>query len=288
MTIREKGYHQWEGQLNDKNVRWLPMFFYGIRLIFRKRFSKALFTFCIIPFFFYLGTLWISNKSELQMLKRMFPMISFGPDFFNSFFTHSFTFFMLLLLSVFFGSDLISNDIQYKSFPLYFSRPLERKDYLIGKFSILLFYNLLFTLVPGILLYIFNFIFAGDMSFNLVFVGGLLIVPVLTSLFIASVTLVISSMSSNSRYVKIIMILFFFTSPAVAEILRDVFRNSYFELLNFFGTIQQMGTFLLGGKPEFSFPAWISVLEVVLIILGSMLLLYRRIGKLEAQLESGN
>ncbi len=71
---------------------------------------------------------------------------------------------MLIILSIFSGADLISADLKFKALPLYFSRPLSRGDYLLGKFSIILFYLLLFTLVPGILLLLFKMIFTGSLA----------------------------------------------------------------------------------------------------------------------------
>jgi len=247
-----------------------------------------LFGLALSPFFIFLGAIYVSTRPELRMFTRMVKMLQDEALFFKEFATNGFTFFMLIILILSFGAELISGDIRFKSFPLYFSRPLDRKDYLFGKFSIIMFYFLLFTLVPGILLYIFKFIFTGKLSIQPFTILGIIFVPLLCTFYIAAITLLLSSFSSNSKYVKIMMFLIYFISDAIANILFQIFKTDYFHILSMKSLIQQVGSFLFNTNPQYDYPAWLSLAVIALTSLGACTLLYKRIGKLEAQIESGN
>ena len=288
MTIREKGYHHWDGQLQSSALKWLPMFFNGIKAAFKKRFAKGIFIFCAIPFFVFLIGIYVSTRPELRMLKEIVRLLNDEPRFFNIFLTNGTLSFMFVLLGAFMGAELISQDVKFNSFPLYFARPLVRKDYIFGKFSILMFYYLLFSLVPGILLLIFKIIFTGKLAIGFHTLLGLIVVPPVVAFYIASLVLLLSSLSRSSRHVKIFIFIIYFLSQGIAELLVEIFGSSYFHLISISDIIKQMGTFIFNVPPEHRYPGWVSLVVIIVLSLGAYWLLYHRIGKLEAQIESSN
>jgi ABC-type transport system involved in multi-copper enzyme maturation permease subunit len=288
MTIREKGYHRWEGELKRTGLQWLPMFFNGIKTVFKKKYSKVLFSLALSPFLIFLGGIYVSTRPELQMLKELVKMLKDEAAYFNIFATNGFTVFCLVVLSIFFGAELISGDIKFNSFPLYFSRPLNRRDYIFGKFSILLFYFLLFTLAPGLLLYIFKMIFTGKVAIDFTVLLALFIVPVLISLYIATITLMVSAFSGNGRYVKIIIFVLYFLSEPIARLMVEISNSSYFLMISLKYNIEQMGTFFFNVDPKYSYPAWLSAAVIIVTCAAAYYVLYKRIGKSEAQIENGN
>jgi ABC-type transport system involved in multi-copper enzyme maturation permease subunit len=288
MTIREKGYHSWDGELRSSGVRWLPMFFNGIKMVFKKRFAKVIFAFSTLPFLSFLGGIYVSARPELKMVKRMFPVLDNEAEFFSLFLTNGLTIFILVLLGVYFGVELISGDIKFNSFPLYFSRPLNRKDYILGKFSIVLFYFYLFSGGAAIILFVFKIIFTGTLSIGFYTLLGLIVVPLVVSFYLASIVLLVSSVSRNTRYVKIAIFLIYFASFPIGNMLVKVSDSSYFHLVSIHWTIEQLGGFVFNTGPKFSYPGWLSLVVIIAVTLGSYLLLYRQIGKLEAQIENSN
>lgn len=288
MGIRERGYHTWDGELKSRGIVWLPIFLNGIKTAFKKKFAKVFFSFTISPFLIFLIGIYVSTKPELKMLTEVVKLLKTDAQFFCTFFTNGFTYFMLVMLSVFVFAELISGDLKYNSFPLYFSRPLVRKDYVIGKFSIIMFYLLLFTLVPGILLLIFKFIFTGELSVTPRVFFAIILLPILISSFFAAITLMISSISSNSRYVKIIIFLLFAFSNGISEMLKGIFKNTYFNLFSFPRNIEQLGAYIFNTRPVFSVPGWISLSIILGLIIFSFFIIFKRIGKSEAQIEIGS
>jgi len=288
MSIREKGYHKWDGKLKRTPVPWLPIFINGIKTAFKKKYAKALFSMAVGHFLVFLVGIYASTKAELKMVSEIVELLKNDALFFNTFFTNGFLMFSLLVLCFFVFAELISGDLRTNSFPLYFSRPLDRKDYVLGKFSIIMFYLLLFTLVPGLLLVIFKFLFTGSLSISPRVLFGLILVPILISTFLSAVTLMISSLSSNSRYVKIILLLFFIFSNSLAEILKAIFKSTYFNLFSVGRNLEQLGAYIFNIRPVFSVPGWMSLVFVLGFIALSFLIIFKKIGKSEAQIEIGS
>jgi ABC-type transport system involved in multi-copper enzyme maturation permease subunit len=288
MTIREKGYHRWDGQLQPSALQWLPMFFNGIKAAFKKKYAKGVFIFCVIPFFVFLIGIYVSTRPELRMLKEIVRLLNNEPLFFNIFLTNGTLTFMFVLLGAFLGAELISEDVKFNSFPLYFARPLDRKDYIFGKFSILMFYFLLFSAVPGFLLYIFKIIFTGKLAIGFHTLLGLIVVPPVIAFYIASLVLLLSSFSRSARHVKIFIFIILFLSRGISRLLVEIFDSAYFYLISIPDIIKQVGTFIFNVAPEHRYPGWVSLVVIVVLSLGAYWLLYHRIGKLEAQIESGN
>ncbi|MCK7481456.1 MAG: ABC transporter permease subunit [Candidatus Moduliflexus flocculans] len=63
------------------------------------------------------------------------------------------------------AAGLVADDLKHSSLQLYFSRPLTKKDYLLGKLSVIAFFVLVLTAVPWLVLVVFKLIFAGSLKF---------------------------------------------------------------------------------------------------------------------------
>ena len=281
MDIREKGYSRWQGELKAHHYNWLPIFFNGIKTIFKKKYSKLIFAFSGSTFIVFLVAIYVSTKPELKILSELVRLLKSDADLFKTFYANGFLFFMLVILSIFSGADLISTDLKFKAFPLYFARPLSRTDYLIGKFSIILFYLLLFTLVPGILLLLFKMIFSARLAVSPMLLLAILVFPLLECVFLASMTLALSILSSNPKFIQIAIFLVYMFSDNLAQILKAIFKNDYFFLISLPGNIDQLGCFFFRLKPVRAYPAWLALLPPLVISLLSVWLLSRRIKKAE-------
>lgn len=281
MPIREKGYYNWDGQLKESGPMWLPMFLNGIVQVFHKKRSRLLFAFASMPFLLFLAGVYIATKPELNMLREIVQQVKSDALLFHSFYTFGPMVFSMILLSVFVGSDLISGDLKFKSFTLYLSRPLSKLDYLMGKYSVVLFYLLLFTLVPGMLLIVAKLVFSGSFSVPLlVFISSVLF-PIVIGLFFSSLILMLSSFTTNSKFVVVMFFGVVIGSNVVAQIFKEVFKNDRFYFLSIEKNIENFGSFLFGTKSGMDMAGWPSGL----IILGAtalfMTILYFRINKAE-------
>jgi len=281
VPIREEGYYNWEGTLSKSKIKWFPIFTTGIKSVYKKRFSKLLFATASSLFFVFLIALYVSSKPELKMMSRLVKMISSDALLFRTYYTNGFLVFMCAMISVFAGSELISNDLKHKSISLYLARPLSKLDYITGKFSIILFYLMMFTLLPGLLLVIFKVIFTGDFSAGLALLVKSITFPVVISLFWASLMLMLSSLSENGRFVKIIFFVAFFLSQMIAGMFWGIFRNDNFMYISIEKNIQQFGSFVFGTPLEFRAPGWISGAILLGLTALFLLILAYRLRKVE-------
>jgi ABC-2 type transport system permease protein len=281
MPIREKGYHSWDGELKGKGTKWLPIFLTGIKSVYRKKRAKLLFAFPTVIFLSFLLLAYALAKPELKIFEQAIREITSEAFFFNTFFTAGPLIFAMLLISFFAGAHLISGDLKFKSFTLYLARPLSKFDYIKGKFSIVLFYLLLFTLVPGLLLMVAKTIFTGQFNIPVrVFIGSL-IFPIIVSFFFSSTILMFSSISKNYRVVVILFFTFYFLSAGVSITFAESLKNDYFFFLSIPQNIKQLGTFIFNTRPEFNAPSWISGAVLILLTLVFMAIMSWRLKRAE-------
>ena len=69
---------------------------------------------------------------------------------------------MILILLI--GPNLISQDLRFNALPLYFSRPLRRIDYFLGKLGIIAAFLAMVVIVPCIIAYVLGLLCSLDIT----------------------------------------------------------------------------------------------------------------------------
>ena len=114
--------------------------------------------------------------------------------------------FLGMVITAIVGPPLISRDVQSKAFLVYFSKPITRLDYLLGKASVILLFLFGAGLLPALAIYLVSVLFSPGIE---VIVQTSNIVPkiVISSLILgipsALVMLFYSSMTSSERYASV-------------------------------------------------------------------------------------
>jgi ABC-2 type transport system permease protein len=137
-----------------------------------------------------------------------------------------FTAFLVALFAASQGPELIVSDKQQGVLSLYLSRPMKSTDYAIAKLIALVLAMLVITLGPQLLLFIGRVFlgaapwaaFKDEWAKLLPIVGGTL----LTSMFVASIAMWLSSFASRRGYATASVIVFFLLAPALVEMFRAV------------------------------------------------------------------
>jgi ABC-type transport system involved in multi-copper enzyme maturation permease subunit len=214
MTIREKGYAHWDGQLKERRFPWAPITALGIRLAYKKKYFRFISFGSLVPAVIFLVGIYISERIEdfQYMFRGNKQLLEVNPSYFKTYMCSDFLLFMMVMILVVSGAGLISDDLKHNSLQLYFSRPLRKRDYLLGKANVIVFFLLLLTLIPGLLFIIFKLLFAGNFQFlasypwlPLAVIGYSLFVTA----FFCAYTLLLSSLSKNKRYVSILIFTIF-------------------------------------------------------------------------------
>ena len=286
MQIREKGYYKWDGELKKGGINWLPIFKNGIKSVYNKRFSKLLFSFSSGWFFIFLIAIYLSERDEVKTAGNMLggiikKILLSDAHLFHFFYTVGFFIFVLMILSLFSGADLISSDLKFKSYTLYLSRPITILDYIKGKYSIVLFYLLLFSLVPGLLLLLAKGIFAKTISISPYVLLASIIYPVLISLFFASMSLFFSSLSENGKTVKILFFSAYFFSDMLGGIFYGIFKNKDFFFFSIKKNMQQFGTFIFKTEESFYTKGLISGLILMGLTVFFFMFMYSKMKRTE-------
>ena len=176
MAVYRRNYKPYSGGYTQPWSRFLVLFRYSRRNLFRSKFLTGFFVIC----FFYpiacLFMIYIANSASF-LAKMGVPPELLTID--HSFFFHlmSVQGVLAFLLTAFVGPGLISPDLANGALPLYFCRPFSRAEYILGKSSVLAILLSEITWVPGILLFAVQASFAGPAWAwdNLWIVGSFLI-----------------------------------------------------------------------------------------------------------------
>lgn len=282
MSIKERGYTHWEGELTESRFPWWPITRLGVQLTFQKKFFKFFFFLSLTPALVYLVGIYISERMEdfRFMIQESVSFLRINPNYFKSYLTGDFLFFMIILILVFAASGLISDDLRHNSLQLYFSRPLRKRDYFMGKASVIVFFLLIITLIPSLILFLMKLIFSGSFEFfstypwlPLSIIGySLLIIG-----FFSFYALFLSSLSQNRRYVAVLIFGLYFFSDILFGIFRGIFHSPYFSLLSLKSNLQQVGAYVFQQKTPHE-TSWVySLLVLVSICVFSALVLRKKV-----------
>ncbi len=286
MTIREKGYFHWEGALREHRFSWWPITRFGIRLAFKKKGFKFLYAGAFVPALVFLVGIYISERiSEFRyMIRGSSQLLEVNPAFFKTYYTSDFLLFMMVMLMVVGGAGLIADDLRYNALQLYFSRPLEKRDYLAGKASVLVAFLLSLTLLPGLAFVVFKLLFSGSFRFIVAYPWLLLSVTAYSAAvtaFFCLYTLLMSSLSRNRRYVSILLFAVYLVSDILFGIFYGNFKNPAYALLSIKANLQQTGAFLFRQKPPYDIPAGWSMLVLAAVGAAAWLIVSRRVRSVE-------
>jgi ABC-type transport system involved in multi-copper enzyme maturation permease subunit len=265
MTIKEKGYAHWSGELEERKFPWLPITRFGVRLAFKSKYFKLFFLGALVPAIIFLAGIYVSERLEdfKFMFRESVPFLQINPGYFKIFLTNGFILFLIVLVLVFAGAGLICDDLKNKSLQLYFSRPLSKKDYFLGKTAVIFFFLFLITLIPALVLFIMKLVFSGSFKFFLAYPWlpvSIIGYSFLLTAFFSFYTLLLSALSKNRTFVAILIFGLYIFSDIFFGILYGNYRSPYFSLFSLRANMQQVGAFMFGQKAQYDVPWFYSFL----------------------------
>jgi ABC-2 type transport system permease protein len=238
MPIFEQGYQHWHGELKGHAWSWLTITRHGVRAQFRSRWIKAIVFTALMPAvgLASLMVLWglVEQKASfiqpfIAMMRDLPGELKEGPRNFRvPIWTLAFYFFFQvemffsMLLVLFVGQSLISQDLRFNAMPLYFSRPLRRIDYFLGKLGIIGTYLAAVAIVPVLVAYLLGISFSMDLSVlrdTAWLLAASLTYGLVVVVSAGTLMLALSSLSRNSRYVGAMWFGLWFISNGVAGVL---------------------------------------------------------------------
>jgi len=244
VPIFDQGYQHWSGQLSSHAWRWLAITRQGLRVGMKlPRVKRTLFVAWLpalgLAAFLCLWGL-IERKSDLvaglaPALRILGPEGIADPRQFRvQIWTLAYTYFMdaelwiSMVLILLVGPDLISQDLRFNALPLYFSRPLQRRDYFLGKLGVIGALLGMVTVGPAVIAYILGMLFSLDFTiirdtFSILL--GTIAYGLLVLVSAGTLILALSSLSRNSRYVMLLWLAVVLVSNVMSGVLMTAERQ---------------------------------------------------------------
>jgi ABC-2 type transport system permease protein len=243
MPIFDQGYQHWKGPLASHAWRWLTITRHGLRVQLRGRIIRLLLLVAWVPALALVvalalwGLLEQGTGSVLSLLRPILPPgiladpHAYRPAMWTLAYSFFFKFemFFIMLLVVVAGPNLISSDLRFNALPLYFSRPLRRIDYFMGKLGVIGALVAGVAVGPALVAYVLGIAFSLDVAVvrdtwrllpaSLTY--GLLIVVSAGMLMLA-----MSSLSRRSLYVGIAWVGLWLIGNTVAGVLTGIEQSS--------------------------------------------------------------
>ncbi len=152
MAVYRRTYAAYSGRLTPEWSRFLVLFRYSRRSLFKSRFQTGLFVACFFWPLICLAMIYLANNvAFLQRLGGVGQFIVIDNVFFFRFMTVQGV--LAFLMTAFAGPGLISPDLANGALPLYFCRPFSRSEYALGKASVLAILLSEITWLPGLILF---------------------------------------------------------------------------------------------------------------------------------------
>jgi len=242
MPIFDQGYRRYEARGPLRQVRFWPITREALRLILSKRAFLVLLMAAFAPFLVRLVLMYASLRfPDLQSWLPVDGRV-FG-EFLNM--QIGFT----ILLSIFGASGLIANDLRTGGILVYLSRPLTRRDYVLGKLGVPLALNLAVTLLPALALYVVALGLAPDQFFQweLAWIGPAIVVHAFViSLFVSLLSLAVSALSRSARVAGLGFFGLIFGLEMVRLVVQNGFNRPEAMLISFQADLQSLGVALFG------------------------------------------
>jgi ABC-2 type transport system permease protein len=276
MPIHDQGYRRYGGLKARTGTGWIVITRAGIRNQFAKRAFLGLLLLSWLPFFVRAVQIYAAaNLPQAQFL-------ALTGETFRQFLDQQQIF--VFFVTVYVGAGLIANDRRANALQIYLSKPLTRAEYIFGKLAILMFFLLLVTWVPAIVLLIVQISFAGNFTFlknNLYLFPAITVFSFIMVTMVAAAMLALSSLSKSSRYVAILYSAVIFFTQAIYGVLSVVTRSTQLSWISFPANLAQVGDVIFRLPPKYATPWPVSLLMILGLIAVSALILERRVRGIE-------
>jgi hypothetical protein len=281
MPVYDRGYTHWEHSERRAWPAWWVIAKRGIGAGLRHKGVLFLCLIALVPAVVKGTIIYFSLKAgELTRLLGG-GWTSIEPEGFLRFIEmQRFAVFAILAVT---GAGLIAQDRRDNGLSLYFSRPLDLRDYLGGKALIVAFFYCLVTLVPVYFLCVFAYVIAPDATG----LQMLLLTPLRATVYclltggsMGLVLLGLSAMGTRTIFVMVWWTILVMGTEALGGIARGIGRDTL-EAVNFLGQYHNAGAVLFGAGRRLAVSPAVSAVVVVAWTAVAFAVLRRRIRPVE-------
>ena len=275
MAIYRRNYKPYSGTMTPEWSRFLVLFRYSRRNLFRSKFMTAFFVIC----FFYpvvcLAVIYLAHSASfLAEFGVPTGVLTIDNKFFYAFISVQGVF--AFLLTAFAGPGLISPDLANGALPLYFCRPFSRAEYVLGKSSVLAILLSQITWVPGLVLFIVQSSLAGASWTwtNLWMAGSLMLSSLLWIAILSLLAMALSAWVKWRIVAGALLLALMFFGAGFAQAINAVLRTESGHFLNVAYLMETVWNSLFQVDATHAIPvsqAWIALLLYCFICLALLM-----------------
>lgn len=270
MAVYEQSYHRYEGPITPLRTRFLviPRYAYhrlsGSKLLWALLVVSTL-TALTMAFLIYLR----HNAKLLESAGiQLGGAFAINAGFFGIFLGIQLGIGFLLVLIA--GPALISMDLANGALPLYLARPITRREYVLGKLTVLAAMLSVTTWVYGLALWGLQATLAGAgwALDNLRIASGLFLGSWVWILVLSFLTLALSALIRWPLAVRGVLLVLFLVLPAFGFALSQILRTPWGQVIDLGADLSVVVAWLLGTTPTEGPPvmgAWLMLTAVVLV-----------------------
>jgi ABC-2 type transport system permease protein len=242
MPVFDQGYQHWSGELSSPKWRWLAITRRGLKTALQGRPLRMTLILAWLPalILVFILCMWGLVERQSALVESVLPFLTSllgrpivaGPrDYRVEIWTLCFHYFLLwelwfsMVLVLLVGPNLISQDLRYNALPMYFSRPLRRMDYFLGKLGIIAALLAAIIIVPSLIAYLLGMLFSLDVTIirdTLPILLGAVTYGFVITISAGMLMLALSSISRNSRYIALFWMGIWILSGTVSLVLLKV------------------------------------------------------------------
>jgi ABC-2 type transport system permease protein len=277
VPIHDQSYRRYAGAKAGPGKAWTVIAKAGIMTMLRKRLFIGLLLFAWLPFVVQAVRVYvaINYPATAQILgadAKMFRDFLKFQDFF------------VFIMTIYVGAGLIAQDRRANALQIYLSKPLTRFEYVAGKATALVAFLLLVTWVPAILLLLVQILLAGSFAFvqkNLFLFPAITVFALLQVLLATFTMLALSSLSKSARFVGVMFAGIILFTDAIHGMFWLMTKSSGASLISPSASLNQVGDIVFRRPARYDTPWLLSLLVLLVLIVGSTLILDRRVRGVE-------
>jgi len=316
MPIHSLGYRSWEGPLSSENSRWTVIAAIGIRRAWQSMWLRRIVFFAWVPgvimammiylfeqaiakgnpsAFAYSGLIdMFLGRIDSESLRRSVAsstqmsqdLVAYRHQFWCSLLQALYQRSQVIVLILVVGitaPPLISQDMRSRAFLLYFSRPISRTQYILGKAATIACYVLVISFLPGMTLYVAGVLLSPDISIvldtwdiPLRVVGATITMVVPTT----CLGLMLSSLTTETRFASFAWFsvwVFGLVSNVVTSAFVATGGDTPLQMLSLFHVIADVQGWLLDVRPDTEIDIFGPVSVLIAVTVVSLTVLYKRV-----------
>lgn len=265
MAVYEQTYRRYDGPVTPRSRRWLALPRYVWERMTGSKLVIVLLVVAGLVMLLAATLVYLEhNVALLGAMQIAKSPITVDGAFFQHFLGIELALGFLLILIA--GPPLISMDLANGALPLYFARPLKRREYLLGKFMLLGAALSALSWIPALVLFVIKSVLAGGAWFEenawlaaAIVIGG--------GVWIAVMSLLTLALSAAVRWplvVRGLLLVIFFVLPGFGFAMNAASGSKWGHLMNLPGALEAvLSSLFLRTDIEFSLPlAWFLVVAV--------------------------